>query len=105
MNYYTGGSDDLKKTLEQCAKHRDPEINEICERELDYDRGDDFVQIGQLSIGAARNYIMKQVPAKSLGGMMATFAFMLAQSFILPIVHWLDASRPYKSLRPARSSR
>ena len=104
MNSYTGGSDDLKKTLEQCAKHRDPEVNEICERELDYDRGDDFLQIGQLSIGAARSYIMKQVPAGSLSALGAAFAFMLVQSFVLPVVHWLDASRPYKSLRPARSS-
>ena len=104
-NSYTGGSDDLKKTFAECARHRDEEFNEICARDLDYARGDDFLQIGQLSIAAARDYVMKQVPRQSLRALAATFAFMLAQSVILPVVHWLDASRPYKTLRPARPSR
>ncbi len=103
-NSYTGGSDDLKKTFEDCAKHRDPEFNDICGRELDYARGDDFLQIGQLSMASARTFIMKNVPKRSLTTLAASFAFMLVQSVILPFVHWLDASRPYKNLRPARSS-
>ncbi len=104
QNAYTGGSDDLKKTFEECTKHRDPDFNEFCERELDYVRGDDFLQIGQLSLGAARSYIMSQVPRRSLSALLATFAFMLVQSVVLPIVHWFDASRPYKTLRPSRPS-
>ncbi len=46
QNSYTGGSDSLKKTFDQSAKHRRAEVNDFCENNLDYDRGDDFIQIG-----------------------------------------------------------
>jgi hypothetical protein len=52
-NAYTGGSDHLKKPFSHAARHREDEYNEICRRELDYDRGDDFLQIGQLTVGTA----------------------------------------------------
>jgi hypothetical protein len=47
---YTGGSDNLKKTFESCSLHRNQVVNEFCKRHLNYERGDDFLQIGQLSV-------------------------------------------------------
>ena len=49
INAYTGGSDDLKKRFEDAPKHRNAAFNEVMQRELNYDRGDDFLQIGQVS--------------------------------------------------------
>jgi hypothetical protein len=46
---YTGGSDNLKKTFAESAKYRDEVVNAFCATNLDYNRGDDFVQIGRLS--------------------------------------------------------
>lgn len=51
-NAYTGGSDHLKKSFESTAKHRDAQYNERCMAELDYARGDDFLQVGQLTVSA-----------------------------------------------------
>jgi hypothetical protein len=50
-NAYTGGSDDLKKSYEEAGKHRDPRINRLCQELLDYDRGDDLLQVGALTLG------------------------------------------------------
>lgn len=46
---YTGGSDNLKKTLAEAPRHRDEDINQLCARELDYARGDDFLQIARFT--------------------------------------------------------
>ena len=59
LNAYTGGSDNLRKSFDEAPKHRDAQYNEICQRELDYERGDDFLQIGQFTIGVARRYFMR----------------------------------------------
>ena len=50
-NAYTGGSDELKKRLEECPDHRDPRYTAWCRDLLDYGRGDDVVQVGCLSSG------------------------------------------------------
>jgi hypothetical protein len=46
---YTGGSDNLKKTFEEAPKYRNEVVNAYCQANLDYNRGDDIVQIGRLS--------------------------------------------------------
>lgn len=51
-NAYTGGSEGLKKAFGVAPAHRDSFINDACQRELDYERGDDFLQIGRMSVGA-----------------------------------------------------
>src|SRR5690606_35457525 len=43
---YTGGSDALKKAFEQAAPHRTEAYNAFCRDQLDYERGDDLIQIG-----------------------------------------------------------
>jgi hypothetical protein len=48
-NAYTGGSDDLKKTFEESAKHRDERFNSLCRDLLDYERGDDLIQVGRMT--------------------------------------------------------
>ena len=49
-NAYTGGSDDLKKSYAACAKHRDARFNTWLRQSLDYDRGDDVLQVGRMSV-------------------------------------------------------
>lgn len=58
-NAYTGGSDDLKKPFDEAAKHRIDAYNALCQRELDYERGDDFLQIGQYDLGVVRRYLRR----------------------------------------------
>jgi hypothetical protein len=59
-NAYTGGSDHLKKSFDDAAKHRDDEYNTLCRRELDYDRGDDFLQIGQYDMTVVRRCLLRR---------------------------------------------
>ncbi len=104
LDSYTGGSDDLKKTFEAAAKHRNDAYNEMCRTELDYDRGDDFLQIGQLNMEAAGRYLNRV--ARPLSGLQfaARLAVFAMQSALLPAVHWLDAGEPMGRLRPFRTS-
>jgi hypothetical protein len=48
-NAYTGGSDWLKKGFADCAQHRDARFNAWCAELLDYERGDDVIQVGRMS--------------------------------------------------------
>lgn len=52
-NAYTGGSDELRKRWLDAQKHRDEAVNEMCRTRLDYDRGDDFLQVGTLTLRLA----------------------------------------------------
>lgn len=99
---YTGGSDDLKKTYEAAPKHRDAQFNDFCARELDYDRGDDLLQIGQLTLKSTMGYFSDDVPRGSLAALAVAGVTILLRVMILPILHWLDAGRQWKSLRPWR---
>jgi hypothetical protein len=96
---YTGGSDALKKTFEEAPKHRDPQYAEFCARELDYDRGDDVLQIGRIDLAAARSYLLEQVPHRSLPGLLAATVILTLQRLVLPVLHWLDDSRSFGILR------
>ena len=49
-NAYTGGSDWLKKSFAECTKHRDARFNTWCSELLDYERGDDVIQVGRMSV-------------------------------------------------------
>lgn len=104
-NAYTGGSDDLKKTFEQATKHRQQKYNDLCAGALDYARGDDFLQIGQVNMAAAQKYAFAEVPRESLPGLVMSGAFLGLQSIFLPLIHWLDAKKPWGSLRPFPDTR
>jgi hypothetical protein len=103
LDSYTGGSDDLKKTFSQAPKHRKDAYNEACRRALDYDRGDDFLQIGQLNMDAAGRYLNRVARANS--GVLFAIRLLLfaAQSALLPAVHWFDSDEQMGRLRPARA--
>jgi hypothetical protein len=102
-NAYTGGSDALKKTFEAAPKHRDEQYNAFCERELDYARGDDFLQLGRIDLAGARRYLLSEVPPGSLPALLATGAALTLQRLVLPAVHWMDDTRPFGILRPRTS--
>jgi hypothetical protein len=99
-NAYTGGSEALKKPFEAAAKHRDESCNAFCARELDYRRGDDFLQLGRIDLAGARQYLLREVPHGSLPALLAAGAALALQRLVLPAVHWFDDSRPFGTLRP-----
>jgi hypothetical protein len=59
---YTGGSDALKKTFESAPAYREAICNDFCRAQLDYARGDDFLQIGQLDATVITNWITRRIP-------------------------------------------
>ncbi len=59
---YTGGSDALKKTFESAPKHRHEPANAYCRAQLDYGRGDDFLQIAQLDTTVIGNWLAERIP-------------------------------------------
>ena len=97
---YTGGSDALKKSYDVAPKHRDEQYNVFCARELDYDRGDDVLQIGRIDLTGARRYLFREVPPGSLPALLAATAVLTLQRWILPVLHWLDDRRGFGTLRP-----
>ena len=59
---YTGGSDALKKTFASVPKHRTAEANAFCAEGLDYARGDDFLQIGQVDASVISEWMARRIP-------------------------------------------
>lgn len=102
---YTGGSDGLKKSFEEAAKHRDAQFNAFCAEHLDYARGDDLLQLGQLDLASVRSYLSREVPRAALVGLIAAGALVMVQRLILPVVHWADARQQWSILRPAQGPR
>lgn len=101
-NAYTGGSDALKKTFEAAPKHREATYNDFCARELDYGRGDDVLQLGRIDLAGARRYLLSEVPNGSLPSLLVAFAVLALQRLVLPVVHWMDDTRGFGTLRPRR---
>ncbi len=99
-NAYTGGSDNLKKTFAEAPKHRTAVFNEMCERELDYARGDDFLQLAQFTLRAAREHFTRFRSELSPVGLGMRFVFLLLESLVAPLLQWFDPSRPMGDLRP-----
>ena len=104
-NAYTGGSDNLKKSFDVAPKHRDAVYNEFCRQQLDYERGDDVLQLCRLDLAAAQRFVTKDIPRRSLPAVLATLAIVSLNRLLLPIVHWLSADRPWGILRPASSTK
>lgn len=96
---YTGGSDNLKKTFDAAPKHRDERANELCRRLLNYERGDDFLQLARLDLPSARKYLMREVPRHSLPAVLYRVVFLLFAQVLLPLVHWLNPDESMGDLR------
>jgi hypothetical protein len=98
-NAYTGGSDNLKKTFAAAPKHRDERANELCRTQLDYVRGDDFLQVACFDQQSALRYLLREVPRNSLPGLLYRLAFVLLGRVLLPLLHWLNPHEPLGDLR------
>lgn len=98
-NAYTGGSDNLKKKFADAPKHRDGRANALCERQLDYGRGDDFLQVARFDQATALRYLLRDVPRHSLPALLYRLAFLLLGRIFLPLLHWLNPRVPMGDLR------
>jgi hypothetical protein len=98
-NAYTGGSEGLKKGLGDCAPHRDPAFTAYCAAALDYDRGDDLLQIGVADLPTAFDYLKKSVPRRSVARLGLVTAGVVLNRLVRPVVEWLDAGQESGLLR------
>jgi GNAT superfamily N-acetyltransferase len=101
-NAYTGGSDNLKKSFAEAQHHRIEAYNQMCQRELDYEMGDDFLQVGQIDLATARNFLLRDLPHAWLKSLAYPLVFLLVGHSLLPVLHWLSPSRAMGDLRPRR---
>jgi hypothetical protein len=104
-NAYTGGSDDLRKSWDEAPKHRDAVFNSYCAAMLDYERGDDLLQLGRMDQAAMRNFLAREVPKSAVLGLLLAAWLVALRRYVLPVVHWADASRQWSILRPAKGGR
>lgn len=103
-NAYTGGSDDLKKTWDEAPKHRDPAINELCRTWLDYDRGDDVLQLGRCNVRSIWRFFSSKLPGNA-GVQIAWQALsIIVVGALTPMVRWLLAPEFDARGRPLRAS-
>ena len=58
---YTGGSENLKKPFEETTKHCRTGYGQLCLDALDYDRGDDFLQIGRYTAQAILRCLARRI--------------------------------------------
>ncbi|MAF90291.1 MAG: hypothetical protein CL674_03385 [Bdellovibrionaceae bacterium] len=87
-NSYTGGADHLKKSFAAAPKHRNPVVNEICEEHLDYERGDDFVQIGKLSPSTFIQLFKSKKSRQTRLQMSINILIFSLAAMILPVLRW-----------------
>jgi hypothetical protein len=99
-NAHTGGSDHLKKSFGEAPSHRIEAYNQMCRQALNYDVGDDFLQVGQIDLAAARNFLLDHVPRAWLRSLVLPLVFLLANASLLPVLHWLSPRRAMGDVRP-----
>jgi len=99
LNAYTGGSDHLKKRWEDAPRHRDPRVNEWCAAQLDYGRGDDFLQLGQVNLFTLWRWVSHFLPREAWALALSRYGFALAETAALPVLQWLRPAHPMGDLR------
>lgn len=104
LNAYTGGSDHLKKRWEEAPRHRDERFNEMCQRELDYERGDDFLLLGQVNLFTLWHYLSHFLPHEAWAIALSRYAFALADSVALPVLQWLRPRHAMGDLRARKKT-
>lgn len=100
---YRGGSDNLKKTFEQTAKHRNPIYNNFCKDLLNYRRGDDFLQIGQMDMKTYYNYMLHSATKSGFIEVFYKVVFSCLDSLLVPAFQWLSVNRSMGILRSRRN--
>ncbi len=100
-NSYTGGSDNLKKSYDEAPKYRDERVNALCAAQLDYDRGDDFVQLGRFTFAVARRYLTRSGSMISPAMLVLRGAMLFVEGVVAPVAQWLTPSRAMGALRTA----
>jgi hypothetical protein len=103
-NAYTGGSDNLKKSFDDAPKHRHEVHNETCHTALDYDRGDDFLQLGQVTLRAARAWFTRSASDISPVALGLRFSLLVLEALVAPVIQWFAADVPMGDLRPSLHS-
>lgn len=98
-NAYTGGSEALGKSWLVAPKHRDEVYNTYCRSVLDYDRGDDVLQIGRMDMAAMRRYLARTVPRSAVLSLVVTSVVVALRHVVLPVVYWADADQDWRDLR------
>ena len=98
---YTGGSDALAKTWDVAAKHREDVYNTFCAAHLDYTRGDDLLQVGQMDMAAMRTYLSREVPRGAILRILGAAALVALSRIILPVTYWVDSAKAWDILRPS----
>ena len=102
LNSYTGGSDQLKKRWEEAPLHRDERFNELCRSELDYERGDDFLQLGQVDLFTLWRYVSHSLPRDAWAVALSRASFVLANGLVVPLLQWLTPEHAMADLRARR---
>lgn len=102
---YRGGSDHLKKSKDQAPQHRMEAYNALCFSELDYARGDDFLQIGRANAEAARRILRRRLDGLTGVGFSLQLGSLFLSSLVAPIAQWLNPSRSQGDLRARASNR
>jgi hypothetical protein len=101
-NGYTGGAENLRKSFDEVPKFMHEIVNTICRDSLDYERGDDFVQVGKFTIGVAQHYIMRARDVVSPLFLVSQAAMLFLESYIAPVLQWFTPDAAMGGLRPAR---
>lgn len=104
-NAYTGGSDNLKKTFEQAPKHRNPIYNDFCREQLDYQRGDDILQLGQMDMKTYYHYMTHSIPAESYITLMYKLLFNFFEISLVPFLQWFSVKQKMGVLRARGNSK
>ena len=91
---YTGGSDALKKSWEEAPKHRREAVNTFCAARLDYDRGDDFLQLGYASFASTMAFLGTRLPQGSVPQLLFQATLLFSLAVVLPVVQWLVPPLP-----------
>jgi hypothetical protein len=94
-NAYTGGSDLLKKTYTEAQKHRFDSVNLMCQENLDYQRGDDFLQIGILDGTVVSSVFKKRMGKKYFLAITLNMIVFGLATLLVPLMRWLIPSTKY----------
>lgn len=86
---YTGGSDHLKKRWEDAPKHRNVLVNQFCQQQLDYQRGDDVLQLGRCTVGSTLGFLRSRLPPGSPQRLLVQALLLFSLALLMPLVQWL----------------